>query len=673
MHDGCILTSAEMVRKLVSRTVLTAASLVLATVAWGQTTEAYFSQEVYPLLHRVQCNLCHNDNGVAGRTALQFPEDDATAEQVAAFGLKMMDLVDRDDVMQSRLLLKPTQRIPHTGGERIKPGSPEEQKLLTWIRYLANLDEAQVQTARERIRKASMHQQQALSIRRLTHSQYNNTLHDLLGDQTRPADGFPKEDFVHGFKNAAEAQGIPPLLAEAYSDAAERAARGAFRGGDHQGLVSCKPSGPTDAACAETFVREFGAKAFRRPLNAQEVGVYMGLLRQEAARTNDFLGGAQIVVEAMLQSPNFLFRTEHGPSSEFGQFETASRLSYFLWDTMPSDELRAAAEAGKLGTVSEIDAVAREMLKDPRARTAMDEFLAQWLRFDRALTATRERRQFGSFNPELAAAMTEETRQLFGYLVWGGKDFREFFSADYTFPSSALAELYAMPQPPEEYAKEPYPADSGRAGVLGQGTILTLTSGPSDTSPTGRGLFIREHFLCQQVPPPPAGVNTTLPMVTESKPLTNRQRLELHLNSAPCKSCHMLIDTIGVGFEQYDAIGRYRDQLTLTFQKGGEDDEDKSKPVVVKVDLDTSAHVQGIENSSFSSPKELGNILANDPTCHRCVVKQLFRYAMGREEKAGDQPAIDAMLARFESTGFQFRELMIALVKSEPFLGGGLE
>jgi hypothetical protein len=661
------------VRKLVSKILLTTAALALGSPAWGQTTEAYFAQEVYPLLHRVQCNLCHNDNGVAGRTALQFPEQDATPEQVAAFGLKMMDLIDRGDIMQSRLLLKPTQRIPHTGGERIKPGSAEEQTLLTWIRYLAKLDEAQVRTARLRIRDASVHQQQALSIRRLTHSQYNNTLRDLLGDQTRPADGFPKEDFVHGFKNAVEAQGIPPLLAEAYSDAAERAARGAFRGGDHQGLVSCKPSGPADSVCAGTFVREFGAKAFRRPLNEQEVGVYTGLLEQEAARTNDFLGGAQIVVEAMLQSPNFLFRTEHGPGSEFGQFETASRLSYFLWDTMPSDELRAAAEAGKLGTAGEVDRVARDMLKDPRARTSMEEFLAQWLRFDRALTATRERRLFRDYNAELAAAMTEETRRLFNHLVWEGQDFREFFSADYTFPSSALAELYGMPQPAEEYAQVSYPADSGRAGVLGQGTILTLTSSPSDTSPTGRGLFIREHFLCQQVPPPPPGVNTTLPVVTEGKPLTNRQRLEIHLNSAPCRSCHMLIDPIGVGFEHYDAIGRHRDQLTLRFRQEGEDDEERKKPVVVNLDLDTTAHVQGIENSDFTSPKELGKILANDPTCQRCVVKQLFRYAMGREEKAGDQPAIDAMLADFQSTGFQFRELMIALVKSEPFMGGGLE
>ena len=132
-----------MVRKLLSRTILTAAALTLGSAAWGQTTEAYFAQEVYPLLHRSQCNLCHNDNGVAGRTAFQFPEEDATPEQIAAFGLGMMDLIDRGDVMQSRLLLKPTQRVAHTGGERIVPGSAEERTLLNWIRYLANLDQEQ--------------------------------------------------------------------------------------------------------------------------------------------------------------------------------------------------------------------------------------------------------------------------------------------------------------------------------------------------------------------------------------------------------------------------------------------------------------------------------------------------------------------------------------------------
>lgn len=646
---------------------------VLGSVGWGQTNEGFFADEVYPLLERVQCNLCHNDNGVAGRTAFQFPTDDATAEQIAAFGFQMMDLVDRDDPAQSVLLLKPTMQVPHTGGERFAPDSEDAATLLRWIRHLAGLSDAEIAVARKRIRLASQHEAEALSIRRLTHSQYNNTLRDLLGDQTRLANGFPQEDFVSGFKNRAEGQGIPPLLAEAYSAAAERAARSAFRGGDHQGLIPCKPRSSTDVDCADAFVKDFGAKAFRRPLTAAEVRVYTDLLHNEAMRTDEFMSGAQMVVEAMLQSPHFLFRTEHGAGAELAQHETATRLSYFLWDTMPNDELRAAAAAGELETIEQVEAMARRMLKDQRARSSMEEFLAQWLRFDRTLTATRERRLFPEFNAELARAMTEETRQLFDYLVWEDGDFREFFSADYSFISTALAELYGLPAPEEEFAKVTYPADSGRGGVLGHGSIMTLTSGPSDTSPTGRGLFIREHFLCHDVPPPPPGVDATLPMVTESRPLTNRDRLKIHLNSTPCMSCHKLIDSIGVGFEQYDAIGQFREQLLLKFKDpsyDGEDDE--KKEIEVKLDLNTEAYVQGLEGSEFSTPKELGQILANDPGCQRCMVKQLFRYAMGREETAGDQIAIDGMLDAFESSGFKFREMMVAVVKSEPFLGRGV-
>lgn len=645
----------------------------LGANASAQTDEAFFAKEVFPLMERVQCNLCHNDNGVAGRTAFQFPPDNATPEQIAAFGYAMMSLVDRDNPAQSRLILKPTMQVPHTGGERFAADSADAALLMRWIRHLTTLSNAEVAEAQERIRLASQHEAEALSIRRLTHSQYNNTLRDLLGDQTRPADGFPQEDFVSGFKNRAEGQGIAPLLAEAYSAAAERAARSAFRGGDQQGLIPCDPRSVADENCAEEFVKDFGSKAFRRPLLTHEVGVYTGLLRAEAKRTRDFVGGAQVVVEAMLQSPHFLFRTEHGAGGDLAQHEAASRLSYFLWDTMPSQELRQAAEQGQLGTVAEVEAVARRMLKDPRARTAMEEFLSQWLRFDRALTATRERRLFPAFNSELATAMTEETRQLFNHLVWGDGDFREFFSADYSFVSTALAELYEMPAPTEEFAMVGYPEGSGRAGVLGHGSMMTATSSPSDTSPTARGVFVREHFLCHEVPPPPPGVDATLPVVTEMKPLTNRDRLEIHLNSAPCMSCHSLIDSIGVGFEQYDAIGKYRDELLLKFRGPNFDEADNdSKPLEVRLALDTEAHIQGLEDSAFTTPKELGQILADDPGCQRCVVKQLFRYAMGREEAAGDQVSIDEMLRVFESSGFNFREMMVAMVKSEPFLGRGV-
>ena len=373
------------------------------------------------------------------------------------------------------LLLKPTNRVAHAGGERIKQGSEEEKILRAWVEHLAALPETTTVQTQARAGKTRM------VLRRLTHSQYNHTVRDLLGDETRPADQFPKEDFVHGFTNQAEGQPVSPLLAEAYARAAERLARTAFRGGDSRRLVPCR----TDAAdCRSEFIRAFGRKAFRRPLDDSEVKRYEALFAQE----KEFLSGAQVVVETMLQSPHFLFHLAQGA------YGVASRLSYFLWDTLPDEELFRAAKAGELDTPVGVEKQVSRMLRDSRAQDALDEFLAQWMRFDRLRNAIRDRRLFPEFTAELVAAMTEETRRLFRSLVWEDRDFREFFTASYAYLSPELAKLYGVPAPPEPWGRVEFAPDSERAGVLGQATFLALTSKPAETSPTERGLFVREHF-----------------------------------------------------------------------------------------------------------------------------------------------------------------------------------
>src|SRR5690349_10629472 len=248
------------------------------------------------------------------------------------------------------------------------------------------------------------------AMRRLTHSQYNHTVHDLLGDQTNPANQFPQEDFVNGFKNQTSAQSVPPLLADAYGAAAEKLARNAFRGGDVNHLVPCRPHTATDTLCAAQFIRSFGSKAFRRPLTKAEVERYASLFADEARRSGQFLTGAQLIVETMLQSPNFLFHAERGGDTR--QFEIASRLSYFLWDTMPDAELFEAAAHGELSASASVEKQARRMLADPRARQSVDEFAAEWLRFDRLLNSVKDRRRYPQYSPELVQAMTEETRRM---------------------------------------------------------------------------------------------------------------------------------------------------------------------------------------------------------------------------------------------------------------------
>lgn len=636
------------------------------TASVQASDEAFFADKLYPVMHTVQCDRCHNDNGVASETKLAFPRDGAGREQITAFGLKLMDYVDRKQPEKSLLLLKPTNRVEHTGGKRIKPGSDEEKLLLTWINYLASLSDEQVRAARGKIAQAERLELSPLTVRRLTHSQYNNTVRDLLGDQVQPANGFPKEDFIRGFKNQLEGQGISPLQAEAYGKAAERLAYAAFRGGDQQGLIPGKPTAATDAVTAEKFVQQFGLKALRRPLSDAEAKLYLGLFLREAQRTDDFLGGAKMVVEAMLQSPHFLFRVERGRGGPYEQYEIASRLSYFLWDTMPNDELLRAAERGEFATAAQIEAHARRMLADPQAKGALNEFVAQWLRFDDVLGASRDRRRYGEFNTVLAGAMVEETRRLFNHLVWVDKNFMEFFTANYTFINSDLARLYGLPEPAEEYARVSYPEKSGRAGVLGHGSFLVATSNPSETSPTSRGLFVRNQFLGHEVPAPPPGVNTSLPELSVDTPMTNRQRLAVHLNSESCASCHRLIDPIGLGFEQYNPIGAFEEKMSIRtgFSRGRSSESAKTVELLV----DTSAHVQGMPNSDFTTPKELGKILAGSKTAQRCIVKQVFRYAFGREETEHDQPVIDGVLEKFQTSGFRFQELIVGMVTSNLFL-----
>jgi hypothetical protein len=492
-----------------------------------------------------------------------------------------------------------------------------------------------------------------LVLRRLTHSQYNHTVRDLLGDETRPADQFPREDFVNGFTNQAEGQPVSPLLAEAYARSAERLARAAFRGGDSRGLAPCRLEA---AGCRDEFIRTFGRKAFRRPLADLEVKRYEALFAQEKT----FLGGAQVVVETMLQSPHFLF---HLAPASFG---VASRLSYFLWDTLPDEELFRAAERGELNTPVGIERQVSRMLRDSRAQDALDEFLAQWMRFDRLRNAIRDRRLFPEFTSELVAGMTEETRRLFRSLVWEDRDFREFFTASYAYLSPELAKLYGVPAPHETWGRVEFAADSERAGVLGQATFLALTSKPADTSPTERGLFVREHFLCQVVPPPPAGVNTTLPPVTDEKPMTTRERLQIHLSNPTCSGCHSLVDPVGFGFERFDAVGKHREKQLVTIFPTSDETSTKRKiqPKEYTLDIEAEGEVLGLKEARFKSPQQLGAILAREPGCQKCVVKMLFRWANGRPEEPDDQPRIEAALERFRQSGYKFRELVVATAVS---------
>jgi hypothetical protein len=432
-------------------------------------------------------------------------------------------------------------------------------------------------------------------------------------------------------------------------------AAGAFRRGDSRGLYPCRPQ-DASAACGKRFVEEFGLRAFRRPLDTKELGHYQRLFFAQPGA----LAGAQTVIEAMLQSPSFLFWLDRTPRAEWAPYATASRLSYFLWNTAPDDRLLAAARDGDLETREGLERTIRGMLDDPRAVEGVDEFVSQWLRFDRVLNASRERRKYRLFNARLAAAMAEEARRFVRDVVWNDRDFMSVFTAPYTFVDSDLAAVYQVDPPDSVWGRIEFSEASERAGLLGQTLFLTLTSKPDDTAPTGRGLFVREQFLCQHVPDPPPGVDTNLPPATQAKPQTNRERLGAHVSNASCATCHRLIDPIGFGLEKFDAIGARRDQYALMFYPEGHGSR-REKPEEVLLDMDTSGELAGVQDSQFSNPRELGEVLARTPTCQECVVKQLFRYMSGRPETAADRPLIEHATKAFRASGFQFKEALVEL------------
>lgn len=645
---------------------LAAGVLALGPAAIAQ--EGPFGSGLYQVLEKAACRSCHSADGVASPTRLHFPEPDAAPERVEAFGRSLVNLLDRDHPAKSLLLTKPTNRLRHAGGERIKPGSSDEAALKAWIQRLSQLSGAELANAlkyREDEGSGRGHVSPRADLRRLTHSQYNHTVRDLLGDQTVPANQFPPEDFVNGFRNQAQSQNLSPLLIEAYSAAAERLARNVFRGGDTHGLIPCKPS----TACRARFVREIGLKTFRRPLEPEEQKRYEALM----AREPDFVKGAQLVIETMLQSSSFLFRLDEPSEPKWKPYVTASRLSYAIWDSMPDAELFAAAARGDLSTPQGVEKAARRMLDHTRAKEALNEFVSQWLRFDRILTAGKDRRKYPQFTRETAVAMTEEARLFIGDLVWKDRNFMDLFTANYGYANADLAAIYGVPAPAREFERVLFPAGSERAGLLGQTLFLALTAKPEDSSPTARGLFVREQFLCQHVPEPPAGVNTNLPPVTEEKPQTNRDRMSEHATNPSCATCHSLIDPIGFGLERFDAIGARRDKFQLQFSSGkrGEGGDKREPMKTLNLDIDAAGYVAGIPDSQFSSPSQLGAVLAKSEQCQECVVKQYFRYLSGRMESPADRPAIRQMGNEFRNSQFRFKELIVSFVRLREFPNPG--
>lgn len=493
-----------------------------------------------------------------------------------------------------------------------------------------------------------------MPLRRLTRVEYDNTVRDLLGDDIGLGQKFSGE--LVGSSGFSTPGLVSTVDATALMEAAEQLSlRAATR---LDALLPCDPAALGDDDCASEFITGFGRRAFRRPLDDIEYDALVELYQQ--ARTDlgrDFAGGIEVVLQAILQSPQFLYHWQLGSAQPeasgdvvaLGPHELASRLSYFLWSTMPDDALFEAADADALGSDEEIEAQVRRMLADPKAKDTLATFHRQWLDIDHLLELPKDPELFPEWDDELKVSMEAETLSFINHVILAGDGrLGTLLTASFSFINEPLARLYGVEGVTGTDIRGPVDLDPAeRMGVLTHASVLAHHARAYEGSPIHRGKLIRERLLCQTLPIPPANIP---PLEGVDPSLPSRERYEAHFEEEPCRTCHLLMDLTGFGFENYDTIGRYRST-------------DAGLPV------DASGTVYGLDGEarSFEDVRELVELLAASEQVKRCVVTQWFRFAMSRKETAEEQVLLDNAYAAFEASDFDIREMLVAIAMSPAF------
>jgi hypothetical protein len=492
-------------------------------------------------------------------------------------------------------------------------------------------------------------------LRRLTRFEYQNAVRDLLQVDVSAAQRLPADEVTNSFDNNAGVLTVSDLHAEGYVLVSEELAKLATQ--DVGKLTGCDATATGEEACALAFAKSFGRRAFRRALTSSDEQNLLAAY-QVGRQGGTHAEGVEVMIRAILQSPDFLYRLELTGAADtrsqvpLSQFELAARLSFSLWGSVPDDALLDAAERGELGSKAQVAQRAREMLADPRARTMVASFFEQWAGTRRLATTTKST-AFPAFTPALRDAMAAELPAFVEHVLWSGdRSLRALLTEPSAFVDAALAEVYGVAAPPVSSAGPglvALPPEQGRSGLLTQAGFLSVQGHPDQTSPVLRGKFVLSMLLCAPPPPPPIDVNISPPEVGEGG--TARERLAGHLTAgSSCNACHQLMDPIGLAFESFDAIGRYR-----TMENGQV--------------IDTAGVLgDGLEPAlagPFAGVRELGDKLANSQQVRDCLATQWFRFASGRSEAEGDTCSLETMRQAF-ATG-DVLELIVASTQTDAF------
>ncbi|MCB9688370.1 MAG: DUF1592 domain-containing protein [Alphaproteobacteria bacterium] len=484
-------------------------------------------------------------------------------------------------------------------------------------------------------------------LRKLTNTELDHTLGDLLGVDGTARDRLPPDGTVHGFENAAATVNVSQLAADGLMRVSEDATADA----DWTALLPCDAA-TGDRACAQTFVDDFGARAFRRPLEPEERDVLLGLY-DAMIGVEGFSSTMALVVQAVLQSPQFLYRIELGEPGATGEVvpltdhELATRLSYLLWETTPDDALLAEADAGTLR--DGLDAQIDRLLADPRARRTVSHMAEQWLQITNLQDLPKDGLSYPSWSPELALDLREETRRFVEHEVFDGDGTLEALLLSRTaFVDGPVAEVYGVqgPPSPDQWVEVQLPADE-RAGLLTRAALLADAAHADQTSVVHRGKLVYEQLFCGIQPAPPGDLNITLPPLDDD--LSTRERYARHIQDPACSGCHLNMDPVGLGFEHYDAVGAWRDT------------EGNGLPI------DASGVVHyGTARGPFDGALELSEKAAGASDVSDCYVTQWVRYGFGRDPATSEACEIDALRASFAADG-DILGLLSALPRTEAF------
>ncbi len=496
-------------------------------------------------------------------------------------------------------------------------------------------------------------------LRRLTNAEYNNTVADLLGDDSAPANSFPNDSRVHGFDNHVSTQTVTYTLADYTFKAAENLAAAAV--GRLESLYDCNVGDTGETPCAKEFIAAFGRRAYRRPLDDAEKDSLFALYEKGRQGGGDFKKGIRFVLTRMLASPAFLYRPELGAvDGDDGQgfvqltsWEVASRLSYLFWGTMPDGALFEAADRDELSSKAQVQGQVERMLADPKAKAGLRRFYSGWLKLDAIAQSTKDEKMFPGHDT-VVPAMVEEIHRMMDDILWDDEGtVDKLFTADYTFINRDLAafvgmkEADAMSSDFERVSLSPKgpPSAGQRMGILASPGLLSAQSKPQETSPLLRGLFVLEQVLCMEMPLPPAGVPPL--EVFDTTGLTTRERFEKHSESA-CASCHKFIDPIGFAFENFDAAGRFRDS-------------EKGKPINTAGEL-----VETDVDGPFDNSVELSQRFASSERIRKCVATQWFRFAMGRGETDEQEHSLEQLACGF-SQDSPIKSMLASFAETDAF------